>query len=41
MECVASLHEVKAALECVCLDWASLGSGEEEDDVLREDKIGN
>lgn len=33
IECVPPLNEVDEALSCVCLQWVTLGFGEEEDDV--------
>lgn len=33
MECAAPLHEGDETFKCVCLQWATLGSGEGGDDV--------
>lgn len=40
MEYAAPLHEVYEALMWVCLQWATSGFGEEEDDVRREESAG-
>lgn len=36
MECAASLDDVHEALKCVCLQWATSGSGKEGDDAEKK-----